>query len=416
MPGVAFLLLCVVVGAADGVGWFQGLRDRIERRRLGTDKDYNIYGGFYYRRNRVNSNSADEIIDKGCFTGFGFKQCTNVGPYPDLGFEFDEGGNGFCLKCCNNQREDRWFKETWNLNCINDKRGVLDGSCKTPPYKCNSQEAYDTNKFMYEARFARRNFLGDKTVKKCRMNRRPDVQEIKFTTTEPISFKYRLGYTADADGRLGLNEYGRNNTYWTKNISNLAVGEAWEELVLREDEGIGRFQSLEYKLNTALNYAVGNLTNRTYVFPALTPLSVTHVGPDFLGSHTWRVTFPTQISGWYQGNIPLFKPEVISANISNDKYSLTVKKVEDTKLHGYQLRMEVIEHHETGLMGGFWREVIGCDINVTERLGVPKYVMQSVTMQRASASSVRLQWGAFLYAASVALLVARGGGGGGGSG
>jgi hypothetical protein len=129
----------------------------------------------------------------------------------------------FCLQCCNNVRDTRMFRETWNLKCEND------------------MPAASTDLFNYELRFARNKFQGDQAVIRCKVPRRRDVQQIKITSPP--------GSVAGGFFQLGF--AGNASMQWTANISHRAVAEEWEEYPLKTgdtDPGEGRGESMYKKV------------------------------------------------------------------------------------------------------------------------------------------------------------------------
>lgn len=359
------LAACMSVVEGGIVDWLASWTPSFGGRRLGL-KDYKLYGGFYSRKVKVRPGTAAAIVSKGCFSGFGFAKCTNVGAAPQLDeYPFiAKQRDGYCLQCCNNNRESRMFKETWNMDCLNDKT------------------VQQTNVFNTEVRFARRRTASDELVIRCRVPRRRDVQQITVTAPATVGGSFQLGMES-APGQPA---------YWTADVSNNAVGSTWEELVLKPEIGMGPGESMETKLGTALTSLVANSTNSSHIHPNFLPLDVTRIGPSAMNAHTWRVTFSRKITDYYDGIVPLLQTKT-SFNVSGASVSVT--KVEDTHIHGYYLTVEVAEEND-GL--DYWRSVTGCSINITEKLGRPKYVMESLTLQRSSANSLQLQLAAFVLA------------------
>ena len=124
-----------------------------------------LTGNTYHVRGRVvlreDATMRPADILQQCFYGMGLTGCKHQGDYPRLPpypFHWESRfvqGSVYCIECCDNNRLDYAFEETWSLRC-----DLSDGDKK----EIEKQEIYDL-----EFRFARRDTVEDETIVSCQI-------------------------------------------------------------------------------------------------------------------------------------------------------------------------------------------------------------------------------------------------------
>jgi hypothetical protein len=330
------------------------------------DYDYRIYG----IRSYVSDSSSFRDIMKKCFAGFGFTSCEVIGDQP-FSTNADDAylknnyhwkteapvGQKFCLSCCDNNRQETYFKDTWNLRCNTQNEADAD---------------VETDVYNGQFRIARRRSPDDSGYITCDIPRPPVVQVVKVDASNMAAGTTLGGYFTL---KFQCNEQMAASDCVTNKINYNSVAMEWEEFKLNEVPGEGLGESMESKIGKILDNHM--LLNE--MAASNKPVTVSRNGPDDHGGYSWSITFP---NGRLPSDIPPI--EVGSFDSMSSGVVVTAEKRTPTQLHGYHMTIEVDE----GRAGGkSWRNAKYCHVNTTEGIGQPEFFTESITLQMSGATA-----------------------------